>query len=42
MEPNLEEISDYDKPLSNTKLKNILIGFVILLGVYGIYYLIIT
>jgi hypothetical protein len=30
MEPNLEDIEDYDKPLKKSKLKNILIGFSIL------------
>jgi len=36
MEPNLKDIDDYSKPLSGKKLKNILIGFGILLGLFAI------
>ena len=36
MEPNLKDIDDYDKPLKNSKFKNILIAFVILLSLFGI------
>jgi hypothetical protein len=36
MEPSLEDIEDYNKPLKKSKLKNILIGFGILLSLYAI------
>ena len=36
MEPSLEDIDDYDKPLKKSKLKNILIGFGILLVLFVI------
>ncbi|MCW8895895.1 hypothetical protein [Sulfurimonas sp.] len=34
MEPSLEDIDDYKKPLKKSKLKNILIGFGILLTLF--------
>lgn len=34
MEPRLEDIEDYDKPLKSSKLRNILIGFGILLTIF--------
>jgi len=40
MEPNLEEIEDYDKPLKKSKLRNILIGFGILLTLFIISYVV--
>lgn len=40
MEPNLEEMDDYKKPLSNNKLKTILFAFAIVLAIYVIYDLI--
>ena len=36
MEPNLEDIEDYNKPLKSSKLKNILIFFGVLLVLYTI------
>ncbi len=36
MEPNLEDIDDYNKPLKKSKLRNILIGFGILLVLFVI------
>jgi hypothetical protein len=40
MEPNLEEMSDYKKPLSKSKTKTIIIAFVIALVVYAVYALV--
>lgn len=37
MEPNLEEMDDYNKPLSKRKTKMIVIFFVVLLAIYAIY-----
>lgn len=37
MEPNLEDMSDYDKPLSKSKKKTIVIAFAILLAIYVLY-----
>jgi hypothetical protein len=37
LEPNLEEMSDYKKPLSKSKTKMIIIAFVIVLAVYALY-----
>ena len=36
MEPNLEDIDDYNKPLKKDKKKMIIIFFVVLLVIYGI------
>jgi len=36
MEPNLEDIDDYNKPLKKSKKKMIIIFFVVLLVIYGI------
>jgi len=36
MEPNLEDIDDYNKPLKKSKKKMIIIFFVFLLVIYGI------
>ncbi len=40
MEPNLEEMSDYKKPLGKNKLKLIIIAFAIVLAVYAVYALV--
>ncbi len=40
MEPNLEEMDDYKKPLSRSKAKTILFAFAIALAVYVVYALI--
>lgn len=37
MEPNLEEMDDYKKPLSKSKTKTIIIAFVIVLAIYAVY-----
>lgn len=37
MEPNLEDMSDYDKPLSKNKTKVIIIAFAVLLAIYVVY-----
>ncbi len=37
MEPNLEDMDDYNKPLSKRKTKIIVIFFVVLLAIYAIY-----
>ncbi len=37
MEPNLEEMDDYKKPLSNKKIKLIVAAFAIALAVYAVY-----
>jgi len=39
MEPNLDDISDYNKPLGRKKLKVILIAFAIAIAVYAVYVL---
>ena len=36
MEPNLEDIDDYNKPLKKSKKKMIIIFFIVLLVIYGI------
>jgi len=36
MEPNLNDIEDYDKPIKKSKLRNILVGFGILLVLFSI------
>ncbi len=36
MEPNLDDIDDYNKPLKSSKLKNILIFFGVLLVLYSL------
>jgi len=36
MEPNLEDIDDYNKPLKKSKKKMIIIFFFVLLVIYGI------
>ncbi len=36
MEPNLEDIDDYNKPLKKSKKKMIIIFFVVLLVIYAI------
>ena len=36
MEPNLEDIEDYNKPLKKSKLKAILIFFGVLIVLYGL------
>ena len=36
MEPNLEDIDDYNKPLKKSKKKMIIIFFIALLVIYGI------
>lgn len=42
MEPNLEEMSDYKKPLGKNKTKTIIIAFAIVLAVYALYALIMS
>lgn len=37
MEPNLEDISDYKKPLGKSKTKTIIIAFAIVIAIYVIY-----
>jgi hypothetical protein len=37
MEPNLEEMSDYKKPLGKSKMKAIVIAFAIAIAVYIAY-----
>jgi flagellar basal body-associated protein FliL len=37
MEPNLEEMSDYKKPLSKKKTKTIIIAFLLVLAIYAAY-----
>lgn len=37
MEPNLEDMSDYDKPLSKSKTKAIIIFFAVLIAIYAVY-----
>ncbi len=37
MEPNLEEIDDYNKPLKSGKLKTILLAFGAAIAVYVLY-----
>jgi capsular polysaccharide biosynthesis protein len=39
MEPNLEELDDYNKPLKPNKMKWIVIAFVIAIAVYAGYVL---
>jgi len=36
-EPELQDMDDYDKPLDKSKLRVILIGFVILIVVWGVF-----
>jgi len=36
MEPNLDDIEDYNKPIKKSKLRNILIGFGILAVLFAI------
>ena len=36
MEPNLNDIDDYNKPLKKSKLRNILIAFGVLLVLFSI------
>ena len=40
MEPNLEDMSDYKKPLSKSKTKTIIIAFAILIAIYAVYALV--
>lgn len=42
MEPNLEEMSDYKKPLGKSKTKTIIIAFAIVLTVYALYALLMS
>ncbi len=37
MEPNLEDIDDYNKPLKKSKIKTLIIVFVVLLAIYSLY-----
>jgi hypothetical protein len=37
MEPNLEDIDDYNKPLKKSKVKTLIIVFVVLLAIYSLY-----
>jgi hypothetical protein len=40
MEPNLDDISDYNKPLDRNKTKTIIIVFAVLIALYAVYALI--
>ncbi len=40
IEPNLEEMSDYKKPLGKSKTKTIIIAFAIVLVIYAVYALV--
>lgn len=40
MEPNLEDMDDYEKPLSKSKTKTIVFAFAIVLAIYVAYALI--
>ncbi|WP_345975940.1 hypothetical protein [Sulfurimonas sp. HSL3-7] len=40
MEPNLEDMSDYKKPLGKNKTKIIIIAFAIVIAIYIIYALV--
>lgn len=42
MEPNLEEMSDYKKPLGKNKTKTIIIAFAIVLAIYALYALVMS
>lgn len=37
MEPNLEDMSDYKKPLGKSKTKTIIIAFAVVIALYLIY-----
>ncbi len=37
MEPNLEDMSDYKKPLGKSKTKTIIIAFAVVIAFYLIY-----
>ena len=37
MEPNLEEMDDYKKPLSKSKAKTIIIAFTVVLAIFAVY-----
>lgn len=37
MEPNLNDIDDYNKPTPNKKVRNILIFFGVLIAIYAVY-----
>ena len=41
MEPNLEEMDDYKKPLSKSKTKTIIIAFAVVLAIFAVYALVI-
>lgn len=41
MEPNLEDMDDYNKPLKPEKKRMIIIFFVVLLALYAVYALVI-
>lgn len=40
MEPNLEEMDDYKKPLSKSKTKTIIIAFAVVLAIFAVYALV--
>ena len=40
MEPNMDQIEDYNKPLSGKKRKVIAIAFGVMLALYGLSYLV--
>lgn len=40
MEPNLDEISDYKKPLGKSKTKTIILAFAIAIAIYAVYALV--
>lgn len=42
MEPNLEDMSDYKKPLGKSKSKTIIIAFAVVIALYVIYALVMS
>ncbi len=40
MEPNLEDMNDYKKPLGRSKKKTIIIAFAIVIAIYVVYTLV--
>jgi hypothetical protein len=40
MEPNLDDISDYNKPLGKSKTKTIILAFAIVIVIYAVYALV--
>ncbi|MGB5965137.1 MAG: hypothetical protein WBF77_04130 [Sulfurimonadaceae bacterium] len=40
MEPNLDDMDDYKKPLSKSKTKTLIIAFAIVIVIYAVYTLV--